>query len=595
MYRKQSTDRWIPAAVFLGTGLILLGLRTLDILPLAAMARKMAPDSELSETFRLLLARSQLVLAYALLFVAALFATAGIVLRRFERGVFRSHPRRFGLGILLVVFLSSLTLQFVLFDDIPHVTDAISHSFQAKILEQGRLSAPLPPCPEAFFQQHVIMTRDGRWFSKYTPGHPLVLAAGRRLGMPWLPVPLCSGLAAVALYCIGRRLFNERVARSAALFFAVSPLALLLAGSYMSHTPFLMFILAGTTLAAAGLDPRTSNLRARTALGAAGFCLGMAALTRPQDFAIFVPVLGVGLLYALVKHRRPAGSSAAWVGAGLLIPAAILLFWNTKLYGRPLVIGYGFTEAQTILPVFQSRYGINEAFGVRQAIRLTLNTLYRFDQVALGWPVTLPWVVLALGAARFRRSVGLAWLGIAGGLTVYFFYDYYGLEFEARYYFNLLPFVLLLLAAGLPVARRLLSVAAGRWTGQPGSRRLASRLLMGLLLAFFLHGLAYYWRDFLWPRYSSDYEQAGTRLQLLAGHAGLRDALVLVPCDDDNEMRYSSGFLHNDPLLTHAVIYARDRAGHYDCLRAAFPDRTLYRFIPNAEWTDGRFEPLFPQ
>src|SRR5262249_8824267 len=58
-----------------------------------------------------------------------------------------------------------------LLERMPHVQDSVAYLFQAKIFASGRLWADLPPTPE-FFEHEFVVMRDGRWFGKYPPGFP---------------------------------------------------------------------------------------------------------------------------------------------------------------------------------------------------------------------------------------------------------------------------------------------------------------------------------------------------------------------------------------------------------------------------------------
>lgn len=120
------------------------------------------------------------------------------------------------------------------FGRFPHVSDEISAMFQAKLMAGGRLSAPLPPEPEAFRMDHMLMDAGG-WRSKYAPLWPLALAAGWKLGAAWLVMPLALGLSVALLLAWGRRA-DPAHAGGAALLLAGSPFAIVMSGSYFNHS-----------------------------------------------------------------------------------------------------------------------------------------------------------------------------------------------------------------------------------------------------------------------------------------------------------------------------------------------------------------------
>ena len=123
-----------------------------------------------------------------------------------------------------------------LFDRAPHILDAVSYDFQAKIFAAGQLSAPAPPLGAAFPTPFFVNDR-GKWFSQYPPGTPALLAIGVRLGLPWLVEPVLAAVAALLTVAAARRQFGRPTAVCAALLFATSPFLLLQAGTFLSHVP----------------------------------------------------------------------------------------------------------------------------------------------------------------------------------------------------------------------------------------------------------------------------------------------------------------------------------------------------------------------
>ena len=98
--------------------------------------------------------------------------------------------------------------------------DESSYLFQSRIFQNGRLAADAPPQltsdivtyqKEFRFNHHVLYL--GKWFSKYPPGWPAVLALGREVGLDWLVNPMLAGLILWAAYRISVLVFDETVGR----------------------------------------------------------------------------------------------------------------------------------------------------------------------------------------------------------------------------------------------------------------------------------------------------------------------------------------------------------------------------------------------
>ena len=141
-------------------------------------------------------------------------------------------------SVALALFFAGTVLASVIclavLDGIPHVQDEVSYLFQGKIFALLHFWVPEPPAPE-FFQSGFIQRLDGRWFSKYPPGYPLMLIPTLWAGMPWLTNALSYGASLALIYLSGLRMFGLRTATWAGLLGLVSPWALFMSGSYMSH------------------------------------------------------------------------------------------------------------------------------------------------------------------------------------------------------------------------------------------------------------------------------------------------------------------------------------------------------------------------
>jgi hypothetical protein len=85
------------------------------------------------------------------------------------------------LASVFVLVFCSLFSSFV-FERVPHVNDEIAYLFQAKLFQSGRLYSP-SPCGREFFDfPHII--NNGKWYSIYPPGFPLLLVFGLAFRAP---------------------------------------------------------------------------------------------------------------------------------------------------------------------------------------------------------------------------------------------------------------------------------------------------------------------------------------------------------------------------------------------------------------------------
>lgn len=525
----------------------------------------------LSEALSSLLLASQVTLGalLALVPLAMWFSR-----KAWERGMERLEQqpdRRVAAALGVLTAVAALMIQGALFGHEPHITDAISQTFQARIFAAGACWAPAPPCPAAFAQYNLIISPDGKWHTKYTPGHALLLALGARWEAEWMVLPLAWGLT-VALFFLSVTRFRPRgESLLAAACLAGSPLGLLASASFMSHTTFLFFCVAAFALGTA----RMADARRPTgALLAAGCLAGLAALTRPQD----VPAAALFIVALLAVTPAPLRGRALrrlpLVLVGALPAAAALLVWNHSTYGVALASGYNFGQLASHSPVIRDSIGFSEHYPVRQAVRQAAWTLLRFNKVLWGWPSSLLLLPLAWWPRAHRRSNLALLVPVLATIGLYATFPYYGLELEARYYTFALPFLALLTA-------RAVCALADR-TPAP-QRRVRPAVWLAVCS---LHALLFYWPRQLWPAYAGAYEFMQPGLDDAVRSAGLRQAVVLIGSGDPNDLTYSSGFVHNTPHLDGEVVYARDIPEQRAALQAAFPHRPLYR----ARWDGGAFQ-----
>lgn len=559
-----------PAILLVGLGLGLWGAAQAGWYPMCALAARFSDDGILTDAYVRLIQNSQLKLAVAFLLAGGLFSwiDAGKLARFFGDVPFRWVAAVAGSFALLLGY----GMQEWLFDGIPHVTDASSHLFQAKIFALGRMFAPAPECPDAFWQSHVLMTHSGKWFTKYTPGHALLLAGGIRLGLVKWVLPVCAMATVVALGKLLERCADRLSARLFMVMFLLSPLSLMLSGSYMSHTTAMAFAAGGILL---WIQSRqlSSKRAEKVLLGLAGFLLAVSAMARPQEF-IMIGLIGF-LFFLSLK-------GAEWLRLLRALPfilagaAPVLAFWlryNEAIYGNPIAVGYGYTLDGVIRPSNQGVYGFTPAYGLKEALSVLVWNFDRVNHSFFGWPMSLIFVPFAFSRDQ-RRLLYLACVGIAVVVGTYFFFGW-RVEFENRYYFLCLPFFLYLTVRGM---RNWV-----RFGASPQWRAVAAQGVFGLCVAFYLYAALYYWPDYLIPRYRENYEDSSIAIEKTVRERGLENALVLIGPDEGASFVYTSGFAFNDPLLKRDVIYARDLSKSIDCLRDAFPGRRFYRYDHTAE------------
>lgn len=529
----------------------------------------------------------------AVLLVAVFLARAawwGDLVDRLHRIVERRTGWLWATALSLVALAGSTALTFAVLEPIPHIEDETAYLFQAKVFADGRLYAPAPALPE-FFPSSWIITHQGRWFAVFPPGWPLLLAVGTKAGVPALVNPILAGLCVLVLFGLLREASERTAAAYGTALCVASPFFLFMGASLMSHTAMLLFTALSTLCHLKGL--RRDGSPGWFLL--AGLSSGMAVLIRPPDAvalwcaqALYGVVTGRGRLL-----RISAGFALSAIG---LLPGA--LFYLS--YNRVLTGSWFLTPVALISPNiglgFGPRMGANwDTFETpghdlwRALLNLNFNSAV-LSQDLFGWPMsslTLLLVVWTFGGKR-ARGVGLATLAIASIVGGYAMYWYHGVGFGARFYFGLVPYLVLLTVAGV---RALPGLLESRFK-PPAQMSFAHMTAAGVLLSS-----AFGWAIYV-PKVSllgPYYNQRGINdgLHDFAARERLDSAIVFVRAPRVD--LFGPGLVANSlPLGSGNVIYAFDRGPANQRLVAQFPDRSVreFSYLPERNLHEIRFNRL---
>ena len=142
--------------------------------------------------------------------IAALLVSIGPALDSPARLLLKAYDRLLGLRpavfvtlLALMVLIAASLISWRVLGQVPRIHDDVAQLFQARLFAAGRLFAASPGVPQFF--DMMMMINDGKWYSQYPPGHPLLLALGVLVRAPWLINPLLGALTVVVAYLLGRR------------------------------------------------------------------------------------------------------------------------------------------------------------------------------------------------------------------------------------------------------------------------------------------------------------------------------------------------------------------------------------------------------
>ncbi len=386
-------------------------------------------------------------------------------------------------AVLLAVTATLLGVAFSagVFDRAPHVLDAISYAFQAKIFASGRLAAPAPPVNGAFPTPFTLVYH-GRWFSQYPPATAALLAFGVIAHLPWLVEPLLAGAAVLLTFGVARRQFGTRTGLLAAALIATSPFLALQAGSFLSHVPAMCFAALCVYAATRYLE----RPQLRWALLGAG-ALGAIILTRE----IAAVLIGAPLVGMMAFHSNRLGRPDRWLHVSAALGCLVVAGLVYGLYDLSLTGSAFEPPRQLFNPGDHLGFGAGVGFyGLHTVAAGLVNTdelLTSLNITLFGWPFGIAMALMLMPFILVRPA---SWDVLHGSIVgtfvvAYVGYFYHGIALGPRYYFEALPSMAILAARGFVVLGRtaaLLGERLGLPHG-PGRGERAALVLVTLMLA----------------------------------------------------------------------------------------------------------------
>ena len=326
---------------------------------------------------------------------------------------------------MLLAMLGVVTARLIgryALDDVPHVMDEIAYSLQARTFASGHLTEAVH-LPRAAFAMWFVDDRL-RSFSVFPPGWPAVLSLGYLLGLASWVNPLLHGGTVLLVGRAGRLLSGRRTGILAAALYALSPQALLLAASFMSHS---LVALATALLLAVGLHAIATDEPAPSLgiVAVVGGALGLTAAARPLCALALLLLVATFAVVALRRQRARLAQAIA-LAAPLVLAVLLLGFYNAHLAGSllrfPQSAFFDEHAGPVDIPLFAYHAGCNQlGFGPGHGCEMTpdgphsltnalVNTgrnLEAWFWLAGGGPIVIVQAILAISNAGREDRTGL--------------------------------------------------------------------------------------------------------------------------------------------------------------------------------------------
>jgi hypothetical protein len=461
--------------------------------------------------------------------------------------------------------------------------DEWGYTFQAAVFAKGRLYSHPPRCG-TFLENFYVYDSSGRMFSQYTPGWPMFMVPFVWIRQVWLSGPFSLGVLAWGMARLGRtfaRAFGKRdeppsarevrIAGTWAAAMACLGTTLIVNGASRYPHVYTLALYAWTLEALAQVT--TPGLtRPRQVLW--GVLLGTASVhmvaTRPADGAF----MGIGVFLTFgwwlarrqVRWRAFATATAAfafWTVVMLVILRVQLGKWFTTGYSLNAVIHPWNIVKYSKPQLHEWKYGFPLATGA-----------YAW------WPASM-----GLGLAGFAHMRGKA-RGLTFAMVVscvpYVVYDEYldlgqrGIDWGYGPRYLMILMIPMMLGAAVVLAP--LTVAALSHAG--GER---SALARGGPFALVLLAVVSVWIRIVPNEWATTAQHTAkhSALNRAIDDAHLKNAIVLTAygttefSDLDLTTNYPIDLYPNQDVII--AIDRQEPQEAVQCLRAAFPDRRLYR------------------
>jgi hypothetical protein len=318
----------------------------------------------------------------------------------------------------------------------PNSGDEYAYRISAELFSHGRLSVPSPE-PRHFFDVYHVLN-DGKFYGKYPPGWPLLLAAGVLVGVPWLVNPAIGIATLFLIRAVARRHFPGSAASYAAVLLVANGFFVFNSASHFAHASCMFFVMLGFH----GFLNWWEDPASRRDAVWAGVGAGMAFLIRPYTALLLLAPAGFAMLFLAARRRSWTGLALA---AGPLFAAVgLTLLYNRLQTGDALLQPFVKYDAadRPLLPTSLLEFLGN--FGRFAAARMGEMA---WPWVPACWLLALPAVVRPPGPERRK-----AWL-LAGSVFLLFAgYAFYpngsGISYGPRYAYEVLAPLAVLMGAG---------------------------------------------------------------------------------------------------------------------------------------------------
>lgn len=389
--------------------------------------------------------------------------------------------RNISIGTLLIVLVVSFIWEYYInteyLEGIPHVPDSVSYVMQAKMIAKGHIYESPKLFPRYFnsfnvggmmyrnadtdkYPERTIIpkqledldSKNGKWFTQYPFGHPLVLSIGVLLGNIQIIPPLVGVVFLLFLYLFIKEVTQKHFPALVGLLLTVfSPFFQMHAASFMSHNTGALYLILTLFFLVKGLKNFLQKKSTILYLFLSGIFWGFLFNTRPTTaLGLFFTALFFIFFSTIKKISLPLKSFFKPPILSFLLGVSLMIIayfgFNFKISGNPLIPPYYY------MGTFSSnKLGFSGGHTLAKGLEHTLTNLSLFESVALGWPSFLTFVFAGIACVIGYKNKYVI-LNVSSILFIAFFWSLYDgnfIMYGPRFYYEILPLLIFLTTYGI--------------------------------------------------------------------------------------------------------------------------------------------------
>ncbi len=489
-------------------------------------------------------------------------------------------PSRLALLLAILAVLITAWIAAVVFEELPHLEDEYAYVWQAQAIAAGQLTVPSPPEPKSFLVPFVV-DHEGQRFGKYPLGWPILLAFGERFNLRMWINPLLAGLGVWLIYRLGQKIFSDVVGLLAAGLTLSAPFFLMNSGILLSH-PWGLVLSTAFALFWLDMIDESSPIPGWLSTLSAGLTLGVLILSRPLTaLGVAIP-FGIHGIILLVRGDNQIRKKLVATGLTVLMLGSLHFVWQFVLTGDPLRNPYTLWWSYDKLG-FGPGYGVTEqGHSLSLAWNHTKFSINAGVSDLFGWG-KISWIFLPFGLWAAHKSKR-AWVVSAVFPTLIVIYAAYWVGawlFGPRYYYESLPGIVLLTAAGIAYLAGWPLTPGELYQRRWGRERFRPLVVTGLVTLLIAANMIFY----VPQRLGSMRGLFGINTSQLApfmtdSAQALTPALVIVHTDHWRE--YAVLLDLSDPFLETPFIFVFSRGAEADANAAGhYPERGVWHYYPD--------------